>query len=460
MGTNEGYYPWVGLKISTTNGGSDADTTCVGPSSYSVANAETFVKRTTGPVYSWAYNVINTTITQASDFLLVGAFPYFTTTKIGSVFVRKIQIVETPPLFTITPLTKTIACGTFDTESFEVNNIDNPQGTLTYDWNLGNTNNGWIYQGGQAEQTFTTTTNAIQLTPSSTATSLSNVSVTVKLNGNVINTLTSNVTLSNLPLSLTASQLSCTDLQLNVSGGIGNNYNWTSSDGDILLNGTSTTANTTIPTIAATGRTGFVTVSTTTPCGVKSSGIFYDPFVREAFNIPNPMIHNDHLSVSVNTTPYDTYYRWYVNGVLVKQGENATTYCTCYYESPDQRECGNNTVRVEVDNCNSTSFYEEEFEWICSFAKLQTNVELFPNPARDQVAVRLKDINDTKMTNQVKEIKEVRILNKLGNLQRILRYANGTKSININLNNLSHDIYYIEVTDGVNNARLQLSIQK
>ena len=177
-----------------------------------------------------------------------------------------------------------------------------------------------------------------------------------------------NLVIGNAPISATADQLSCNEVQFNASGNTGATYNWSVNYGDILFNGTSTTATTTTPSIYATGTTGSVSVTATNACGVvESATVVYDPFVRGPLNIPNPMIHGDHLSVSVNTTPYDTYYRWYVNGVLVKEGQYATRYCTCYYEGQDQRQCGNNTVRVEVDNCATTSFYEEQFEWICGY---------------------------------------------------------------------------------------------
>jgi hypothetical protein len=458
--SDDGHFPSVGMKISLTNEGTNSNSDCVSPQAYSIANANIFSQSVAIGTYGWKTNLIDVTITQPAEYLIVGAFPWVGTTKAGKVFVRKIQIIETPPLFTISPISETISCGSTSSKIFTVNNLNNPQGTLSYDWNLGGLNNGWYYQGGDAPPTFTTSNNSIELTPSPSATSLSNVSVTIKLNGSTVNTLTSEVSLSNLPITVIANQLSCTDLQLSISGGSGNSYNWSTSDGDLLFNGSTTTALTTSPFINATGTNGFINVTATNPCGMKNSNLVYEPFIREAFNIPNPMIHGDHLSVSVNTTPYDINYRWYVNGVLVKDGPYATSYCTCFYEGPDYRQCGNNIVRVEVDNCSSTSFYEEQFEWICGYGKMQSNIELFPNPARSQITVRLKQINDTRLSNKLQYIKEVRILNKFGNVQKIFKYSSNTKSVSIDVSNLSFDIYYVEVSDGFNKERMQMSIQK
>lgn len=270
-----------------------------------------------------------------------------------------------------------------------------------------------------------------------------------------------NLLIGNAPIAATAEQLSCNEIQFSVSGNNGTVYNWSVNYGDILFNGATTTAVTTTPTIYATGTTGSVSVTATNACGVvESATVGYEPFARNPLNIPNPMIHGDHLSVSVNTTPYDTYYRWYVNGFLVKEGAYATNYCTCYYEGQDQRQCGTNTVRVEVDNCTSTSFYEEQFDWICGYGRMQSNVELFPNPARDQVTVRLKQINDVNPNNKLVEIRALKVLDKLGSVKRVIKYPPKTNAVNLNLSMLQYDIYYIEVSDGKHTSRLPLSIHK
>ena len=113
----------------------------------------------------------------------------------GQADIRILCSLGQPDARAITPSSVNIPCGTSTQQTFTVNNVNNSPGTLSYDWNLGTANNGWIYLGNAAPQTFTTTNNSIILTSNSSATSLSNVSVSVKLNGTNYTTLTSNVTL-------------------------------------------------------------------------------------------------------------------------------------------------------------------------------------------------------------------------------------------------------------------------
>jgi len=336
---------------------------------------------------------------------------------------------------------------------------------------LGSPNNGWIYQGSAAPQAFTTSSNSIQLTSSSTASSLSNVSITVRLNGNITTTLTSTVSLNTPLVTLAADQFSCTGLQFTLLGGTGSVYNWASNNGDILFDGFNTTATTTSNTINATGTTGTVSVTTTNACGVVRSAIIsYDPFSRSIQGLYPEYTSGDHVSVSVNSTTYDTYYRWYINNILVGEGEYAYSYCTCY-NGLDPRVCGENTIRVEVEtSCGITSSTEAGFWKICGYYRTQNNIDLYPNPARDQVSVSLKEPKDNlnvgKISNEeikiinLKEIVEIRIVDKLGNLKKYLKFGKGNKKVSFHINDLSSDIYYLEVSDGVNKAKIPLAVSK
>ena len=123
--------------------------------------------------------------------------------------------------------------------------------------------------------------------------------------------------------------------------------------------------------------------------------------------------------------------------------------------------CGDNTIRVEVEtSCGIPSSFDAGFYRICGYFRTQSNVELFPNPARDQVTVKLKQINAKQTMGQLKDIREVRILNKVGSVKRIVKYPANTNTISVNISYLPLDIYYVEVTDGRNSARLPLSIVK
>jgi hypothetical protein len=103
---------------------------------------------------------------------------------------------------------------------------------------------------------------------------------------------------------------------------------------------------------------------------------------------------------------------------------------------------------------------DASFFRICNYFRTQTNVELFPNPARNQVNIKLKQINDNQKASKLNDIREVRILDKLGNVKKIVKYPVNTKEISIDVINLPIDIYYLDVSDSRNSIRLPLSIQK
>lgn len=265
-------------------------------------------------------------------------------------------------------------------------------------------------------------------------------------------------------ITATATQIGCDEAQFTVNNApMPNTFNWSSNGNTILYNGVSTTDVTTTPSITGYAVNDIAVVQTTNSCGQSVVvGADYFPYLRNISGLyPEYPNCGEHISVSVNTTPYDTYYRWYVNNVLVGEGSSAYFYCTCYY-GPDGRHYGDNTIRVEVDTyCGANTYTEGNFWFPCGWYRTgQLNVELFPNPARGQVTVRLKDLNEKKTEDILRDIREIRVTDKLGNVRKVLRYTPGSKSVNVDVSLLPLDIYILEVSDGKNKARLQLSVQK
>jgi hypothetical protein len=90
------------------------------------------------------------------------------------------------------------------------------------------------------------------------------------------------------------------------------------------------------------------------------------------------------------------------------------------------------------------------------FSALKSNVIVSPNPARTQVKVSISNVN-TSIKRTVKDIRQIRILDKLGNIKKVMKYAPGTKSLNFDVYSLPADIYMLEVSDGVNSISVQLN---
>jgi hypothetical protein len=184
------YHPTIGLSISQTDGGSNTSTTCNGPQDFPVSGKSTYAQSTLGGSWAWSNAIINNvTMDDNYGYLLVAAFPSVGMTGTQNVKVRKIQIIESDPPFTMSVSNIPVTCGSSKSESFWVFNPNNVQNITGYTWNLG-PNNGWVYNGSAAPSSFTTTTNNIQLSTTCATSSLSNVSVTVYVGSQANTTLT------------------------------------------------------------------------------------------------------------------------------------------------------------------------------------------------------------------------------------------------------------------------------
>lgn len=268
----DGFFPSVGLKISTTNGGSVSATTCVGPSSYPLSDANNFTQYASGSSYAWVQNnIFDVTVTQAADYLLVGAFPWSSTSYAGKIFVRKIQIIETPPAgaFTITPASTSLTCGSTSPITFTTNNNNNITGITNYNWNLGTVPNGWLLPNGSAAPaTYSTgTTNTLSLTPDC-GKALSNVSATVTANGNNYNTNTSSVTITEPSYTISGSNILCSSSNTYTLNGLvcNSTFNWTAPPSNL---GTLSSLNSSPTTLTYGGTNGnLVLTANVTSCGV------------------------------------------------------------------------------------------------------------------------------------------------------------------------------------------------
>lgn len=270
----DGFFPSVGLKISTTNGGSVSATNCVGPSSYPLSDANTFTQYASGSSYAWVQNnIFDVTVTQAADYLLVGAFPWSTTSYTGKIFVRKIQIIETPPAgaFTITPASHTLAFGSTSPVTFTANNNNNITGITNYTWNLGTVPNGWLLPGGTpAPATYSSgTTNTLTLTPDC-GKALSNISVAVTANGNNYNTNTSSVSITEPSYTISGSNILCSGSTPYTLNGLvcKSSFNWTPPPSNLGTLNSLTTSPTSLTYGGTSGN--FVLTANVTSCGITS----------------------------------------------------------------------------------------------------------------------------------------------------------------------------------------------
>lgn len=287
------------------------------------------------------------------------------------------------------------------------------------------------------------------------------------------NAVPKNVRVGGNPITITAIQTACDATDFSVAGAAsGATYNWSSANGTILYNGTSTTATTSSPYISATtsvGNSDIAVVNTNNSC---SQSVFISKqlqytYPRQIDGVFDTYSNGDQVNASVNTTSFDSYYKWYINGSIDYEGADASYYSTSYSGVGSNIVCGENTIRVEVIACGVVSSSDEIHFYKmgnCYFRSNAPSVDVFPNPAKDIVTIKLKDVNklfiDQKSVEGIKDIKEIRVLNKFGKVLKIYNLPVKTKLATINISNLPLDIYFIKVSDGKNNTMLQLSVLK
>lgn len=132
--------------------------------------------------------------------------------------ISKIEIKRTAQTsFTLSPTSVSVPCGSTTAQTFTVTNGNNTP-NVTYEWNLGSASNGWMYNGSPAPQILPTTGNSVSLSPSGCSSSLSNVAVTVKINGANFQTLTATSSITLPAYSISGKSIICNSETYTLNG--------------------------------------------------------------------------------------------------------------------------------------------------------------------------------------------------------------------------------------------------
>ncbi len=390
-----------------------------------------------------------------------------------TVVIRKITIVETPPapVFTLSPNSSAIECGTSVTRNFAVTNVYNSPGNLSYDWNLGSANNGWIYLGSPAPQTFTTTTPNISLTSSSSAANISNVSVTVKINGFNYTTLNSATTVTNsLPnftLTNITTGLDCNNMTVKANLPLASTITWTTTNG-LLINGNAspytTTYGNTVDVYSPSGFSGSVAAQIGSGNCAKQANntVSYCPCLP--WVSPNPTIiyapnfSSEPLIAQVDEHPDGAWsYQWYIDGQLIGETSNGYLWTNSWPCMGNPR----NLEVVAVTYCgrSETVNVGEIFLECWGYRQQSTindDIKLFPNPATNTIFISLNSKDKhIKASSKLNNISQIAIFDNLGILKLRKVFTNNSNQVQIDVSKLNTGIYFIEVFDGKTRQRKQ-----
>jgi len=150
------------------------------------------------------------------------------------------------------------------------------------------------------------------------------------------------------------------------------------------------------------------------------------------------------------------YYYWYLDGWLMDQGT---------YNGTQWFWRGEHTLSVKVaTNCGESELFSDMIPTGGCYNTFAPNraagsLTVYPNPASSQITVSLKDLTkkSAATTATLKDIREIKVVDKLGNVRKVSRYAPGNKKVQLDLSGMPNDMYILQVSDGINRANINVS---
>lgn len=219
------------------------------------------------------------------------------------------------PVFTISPSTVSIPCGSATPITFTVKNVYNSPGTLSYNWFFGYNGN-WSYvTGSQVPSSITTTTNSINLVSRPNINNSIGVVVTPILNGVSLPQLSSIITIApyTSPMEITGNNAICpsTSAVYGISGlGSGSTISWGISNTSIATV-SPTSGNQAVVNPVASQGTFDLTAVITNACGQQKT-------LTKTLTIGSPMFQINYvprdLFIDINLSPV------YGSAALYEQG--------------------------------------------------------------------------------------------------------------------------------------------
>lgn len=132
-------------------------------------------------------------------------------------------------------------------------------------------------------------------------------------------------------------------------------------------------------------------------------------------------------------------YAWTVEGGHFVSLTNQSHVTLQVDQCPPNISNGYLNVHLSYQNtCGTGNTYTEWTTVDCGTGGGMYRVS--PNPALSNVIV------EGILKNKI--IKEIRIIDKIGNIKKQIRYSGNDKKVSINVSNLPNDIYYIQIFDG------------
>ncbi|MEJ7692691.1 T9SS type A sorting domain-containing protein [Daejeonella sp.] len=443
------------------------NTLCSGPQSIDPSASGNLKQSEQMPSTAWSQTpntlVFNyTNLAAAQSYLLIAAIPPLNASP-QTLLIRKILIEEVGSAdLELSPASLTTACGTAVTQTFSVANPNGVANITGYDWDLGNSSNGWTYNGSPAPQFISTGSPSLTLTSSCTGAGLQNVKVTVKVNNAAYKTYTSIVSAGPVSFNISGDNTICSGTVTYTPDNIPCNstVSWSVS-GTLAIAGTSGNS----VDVYGTGEgAGILTATISGGCsGVMNKSIqtgypiapyfidIFDPSSQPEYLCPNTTYRAEaswsgasyfefHWSLPTDwTSPNGTGSAFTTSGlqamITFTTGSIPTT---SPFTVRGVNACGigdGYTIYVSTENCSMLRY------------------SIYPNPAADEIRVS----SSAKSVPNTKDY-EIRLYNEGGKVLKSLRSNPKVSETRMNTQDIPNGTYFLHIIEGKEVTKKQIII--
>lgn len=390
--------------------------------------------------------------------------------------------INRPNSFSVSPANSPISCGSTTPVTFTINNDFNTTGITDFTWDLGTTPNGWLLANGIPAPAFYSTglINTLTLTPACGATPL-NVGAIVTVNGINCTASPGNVSIVQLPLSISGNSNFCNDAIYSIDNlpCNANSVNW-----ELIPSYAGTlTVNNNQATLTPNGNYENVTLKANVTSSCFTNSVQVQKTIT--FGIPDhlldildgvvpmegPYYTSTCYSFGARAIEYYPYYPYFVGVPYANSGTasyiwrlikydnyggnviyNLGTYGDGYGygNSPDFcfNEPGEYDIVLDIINTSCT-YHTRSFTHRFTVEDRWSYYSISPNPSSSNIKIAPNANNNTSKRNlNPLPVQAVEIIDKMGSVKYKHKFGKGLTTVNVDVNQLKNDIYTLRIFDG------------
>jgi hypothetical protein len=162
--------------------------------------------------------------------------------------------------------------------------------------------------------------------------------------------------------------------------------------------------------------------------------------------------------------PWADRYIWMVDGQVIQDGPE-TQLLAFDYPCTSEKDL---IVFAHFGCGSSAAINAGPYSPLCSGFKSANNLTVYPNPASSQFIIKLKDPISILGKENNKDAKQVslsqillaRLYDKTGILRKGMTFGKRNRQVNFHVSELPPDVYFLEVSDGIQKTRVPIMIKR